>query len=169
MPTIRREEDRDRASVYRVNEQAFARPGEARLVDALRIGAHPTISLVAEQAGQVIGHIFFSPVIIESDGSASTALGLAPLAVLPDWQRQGVGAQLVRAGLEECQRLGQNVVVVLGHPEYYPRFGFVPAARLGLRCEYPVPDEVFLVAELTPGALAGRRGLVKYGPEFQQL
>jgi putative acetyltransferase len=150
MLLIRREEERDQAGVFRVNELAFGRPGEAQLVDALRKGAQPTISLVAEQASQVVGHIFFSPVTIEAAGGVSMAIGLAPMAVLPDWQRQGIGSQLVRAGLEACQRLGQNVVVVLGHPEFYPKFGFVPAAHFGLRCEYPVPDDVFMVAELTP-------------------
>jgi putative acetyltransferase len=169
MLTIRREEDRDRVGVFRINELAFGRPGEAKLVDALRKGDQPTISLVAEQDSQVVGHIFFSPVSIESATKTSTAIGLAPMAVLPDRQRQGIGSQLVRAGLVECQRLGQYVVVVLGHPKFYPKFGFVPASRFGLRCEYAVPDDVFMVAELTPGALAVRPGLVKYGPEFQQL
>jgi len=169
MLTIRREEERDRGSVFRVNELAFGRSGEAKLVDALRAGAQPTISLVAEQEGQVVGHIFFSPVAIESETETSTAIGLAPMAVLPARQRQGIGSQLVRAGLAECQGLGQNAVVVLGHPEFYPRFGFVPASRFGLRCEYPVPDEVFMAAELAPGVLAGRQGLVKYGPEFASV
>jgi putative acetyltransferase len=87
------------------------------------------------------------------------------MAVLPEYQRQGIGSRLVREGLEECRRMGCDVVVVVGHPGYYPRFGFAPASRKGLRCEYPVPDEVFMVAELKPDALRGR-GLVKYRPEF---
>lgn len=165
MLTIRAETAADIPAVRRVNELAFGRPNEAALVDRLRAAARPHISLVAVRAAQVVGHIFFSPVTLEAEDAACAILGLAPLAVVPEYQRQGIGAQLVRAGLSACRRLGCAVVVVLGHPEYYPRFGFVPASRKGLRCEYPVPDEVFMVAELTPNALSGR-GLVRYRPEF---
>jgi putative acetyltransferase len=91
------------------------------------------------------------------------------MAVLPEYQKQGLGSQLVREGLKKCRPIGCNVVVVVGHPEYYPRFGFVPAGQKELRCEYPVPDEVFMVAELKPGALDGQRGLVKYRPEFGEV
>lgn len=91
------------------------------------------------------------------------------MAVLPEYQKQGIGSRLVRDGLKECQRLNQNIVVVLGHPGYYPRFGFIPASKKGLRCEYQAPDEAFMVAELIPGALGGRQGLVKYRPEFNDL
>jgi putative acetyltransferase len=162
MLVIRAETAEDIPAVRRVNELAFGQPDEADLVDALRATAQPHISLVAVSDGRVVGHIFFSPVTLEAQDSI---LGLAPMAVLPEYQRQGIGSRLVREGLKECQRIGCDVVVVLGHPEYYPRFGFVPASRKGLRCEYPVPDEVFMVAELKPNALTGR-GLVKYRPEF---
>jgi putative acetyltransferase len=164
--TIRLESAEDIPAVRRVNELAFGSPDEASLVDALRAVSDPQISLVAVEDGQIVGHIFFSPVSIESEDSNASALGLAPMAVLPQYQRQGVGSQLVREGLKECQRIGCHVVVVLGHPEYYPRFGFVPASQKGLRSEYPVPDEVFMVVELKPGALGNQRGLVKYRPEF---
>ena len=166
---IRAETADDYAAVRQVNERAFGRPDEARLVDRLRTVADPQISLVAVSQGQVVGHIFFSPVSIELNDSGAVTLGLAPMAVLPEHQKQGIGSQLVRAGLQECQRIGCQVVVVLGHPDYYPRFGFVPAKQKGLTCEYPVPAEVFMVAELTPGALAGLRGLVKYHPEFSAI
>ena len=168
MVTVRAEIAEDIPAVRRVNELAFGRPNEAALVDALRAAASPYISFVAVEDGRVVGHIFFSPVSIGSGESAPQAMGLGPMAVLPEYQRRGVGSRLVRAGLEECRRVGCNVVVVLGHPEYYPRFGFVPASRKGLRCEYPVPDEAFMVAELEPEALGGRRGLVKYRPEFAE-
>lgn len=167
MTIIRRETEADSPAVRGVNERAFGREDEANLVDALRATARPMISLVAEdENGRIVGHIFFSPVRIESEASAFMALGLAPMAVLPELQRRRIGSELVRRGLEECQSLGHDVVVVLGHPEYYPRFGFVPASRKGLTCEYDVPEEVFMVAELRDGALAGRKGLVKYLPEF---
>jgi putative acetyltransferase len=138
-------------------------------VDALRENARPYISLIAARDGEVGGHIFFSPVSIESEEESFAAMALAPMAVLPEYQNQGIGSKLVREGLRECQRIGENIVVVLGHPRYYPRFGFMPASLKGLRSEYDVPDEVFMVAELTPGALNGRRGLVKYHPEFSRV
>ncbi|MGH9900227.1 MAG: GNAT family N-acetyltransferase, partial [Pyrinomonadaceae bacterium] len=169
MTIVRPEGPEDFAAVRRVNEAAFGRPEEADLVDALRAAARPLLSLVAVENNRVVGHILFSPVAIESgesESARSTALGLAPMAVLPEFQNRGVGSALVRRGLEECLRLGFPVVVVVGHPEYYPRFGFAPARPKGLDCEYPVPDEVFMVAELSPGALRGVRGVVKYRPEF---
>ena len=168
MITIRSETAVDRRAVREVNERAFDRPNEAALVDAVCAAADPIVSLVAIDNEHVVGHILFSPVSIEDDDSGRLAMGLAPMAVLPDYQRQGIGSQLVRAGLNECQRIGCSVVVVLGHPEYYPRFGFIPASRKGLRSEYPVPDEVFMIVELKHGALDNRRGLIKYHPEFAE-
>ena len=169
MIVIRDETTADQPQIRRVNELAFARQNEANLVDALREKAAPIISLVATLDERVVGHIFFSPVTIESDDGVFAAMGLAPMAVLPEYQNRGIGSQLVREGLKECQRLGQDIVVVLGHPEFYPRFGFVPASLKGLRSEYDVRDEVFMSLELKEGALAGRRGLVKYHPEFAKL
>ena len=169
MTAVRHEVAEDRAAIRRVNELAFGRSNEADLVDALREVALPHISLVALIDGQVTGHIFFSPVSIESDEDSITAMGLAPMSVLPDHQNQGIGTLLVREGLKECRRIGYSIVVVVGHPKYYPRFGFEPAGPKGLRSEYDVPEEVFMVAELTEGALAGRRGLVKYHPEFSKV
>ena len=168
MVTVRAENSDDIAAVRRVNELAFGGPTEAALVDALRNAANPYISLVAIESGQVVGHIFFSPVSIESQDTVSTAMGLAPMAVLPKHQNRGVGSWLVQEGLRECARIGCDLVVVLGHPDYYPRFGFVPAYQRGLRCAYPVPPEAFMVAELKPGALTGRQGLVKYRPELDR-
>jgi putative acetyltransferase len=166
---VRTEKAEDHESVRRVNELAFGRRNEADLVDALRENARPYVSLVAVVDEQVVGHIFFSPVSIETDTDTFNAMGLAPMAVLPSHQNQGIGSQLVREGLKECQRIGEDIVVVLGHSNYYPRFGFVPARSKGLRSEYDVPDEAFMVAELTEDALDGRSGLVKYHPEFGKV
>lgn len=166
MIAVRPENATDRAAIHRVNERAFGRANEAALVDALRQNAQPHISLVAVDGEDVLGHIFFSPVSIAAVDGESIALGLGPMAVLPEYQRQGIGSRLVRCGLDACVRLGHGVVVVLGHPHFYPRFGFAPAVTKGLRSEYRVPDEVFMVAELSPGALRARTGLVKYRPEF---
>lgn len=169
MVLVRAEIPGDIPAIQRINDLAFAQPNEALLVDALRRAAGTYLSLVAEQGGQVVGHLLFTKVRVESDAGSWDALGLAPMAVLPERQRQGIGSQLVRSGLDACVRHGYTVVVVLGHPSYYPRFGFVPAVTKGLRCEYPVPDEAFMVAELAPGALDGRTGLVKYRPEFAEV
>lgn len=180
MLVIRPEAAEDAAAVRLVNEQAFARPNEADLVAALRANASPIISLVAELDGLVVGHILFSPVLVETRPGASpsegappsgpfTALGLGPMAVLPAYQQQGIGSALARAGLAACRDLGQEIVVVLGHPDFYPRFGFAPARARGLYSEYDVPDDVFMVVELREGALAGRSGLVRYRPEFSAV
>ena len=166
---VRTETPEDHKSVWHVNELAFGQCNEADLVDALRANARPYISLVAVVDEQVVGHIFFSPVSVESGSSAFTAMGLAPMAVLPEYQNKGIGSQLVREGLKACQRLGHDIVVVLGHANYYPRFGFAPASLKGLRSEYDVPDDVFMVTELVPCALEGRRGLVKYHAEFGKV
>jgi len=166
MLTVRAETTRDYAEVRRVNEAAFGRADEAVLVETLRTAVRPYVSLVAVEGGQLVGHIFFSPVWIEADASVTQALGLGPMAVLPEWQRRGVGSRLVREGLQECLRRGSEVIVVLGHPEFYPRFGFVRASEKGLRSEYQVPDEAFMVAELRAGALDGLSGLVKYHEVF---
>ena len=162
---IRAERDTDRAAVHALNAAAFPTPLEADLVDALRREAHPLVSLVAERDGTVVGHILFSPVTHENSPGLRI-MGLAPMAVAPDHQRSGIGSALVRAGLDECRQLGCAAVVVLGHPEYYPRFGFSPSVRWGIRSEYDVPDEVFMALELVPGALHGAAGTVRYHPAF---
>ncbi|HEY9826583.1 MAG TPA: N-acetyltransferase, partial [Stenomitos sp.] len=129
-----------------------------------------TVSFVAVKLKQIVGHIFYSPVEIEGEcGNHLFMLGLAPIAVLPEYQRQGIGKLLIQHSLAECSRLGAKAVVVLGHPEYYPKFGFVPAKEKRLRCEYTVPDEAFMVLELEKGALEGCAGIVKYHSEFNQL
>ncbi len=165
----RLETQADYDAIRHINEAAFETPAEAKLVDALRVSVASYISLVAERDGNVLGHILFTPVTVDSGDTQWSALGLAPMAVAPDNQRQGIGSSLVRAGLAECRSIGQPVVFVLGHPKYYPRFGFVPAPPLGLTCEYPVPDEVFMVAELEPDAIRSRTGLVRYAPAFNDL
>jgi putative acetyltransferase len=131
----------------------------------LRRHAAPIISLVAEEDANIVGHILFSPVMLAGEGSP-TLMGLAPMAVVPARQRQGIGSSLVSEGLERCRRINAAAVVVLGHPEYYPRFGFVPGSRLSLRCEYDVPENVFMVRELHEGALRGFAGIVRYHPVF---
>lgn len=163
---IRRETDEDIPGIYEVNRSAFGRVNEAELVDKLRLDHAITLSLVAMDDGQVVGHILISPVTIDSDGSQWSAVALGPMAVLPSYQKQGVGSQLIRAAFAELIRAGHFVVIVLGHPEYYPRFGFKPSKPLGIQWEISVPEDVFMVAELKDGALGGKTGVVRYHPAF---
>ena len=165
--SVRQERPEDVPAIRDVNEQAFGRVDEADIVDALRKRGAVSISLVAIQEDQVVGHILFSPVTIKSEHSSFEAIALGPMAVLPSHQRQGIGSQLVRAGLEQCKKLGQSIAIVLGHPEFYPRFGFKPSRPFGIRWENDVSPEVFMVAELSEGALNGRSGVVVYQPEFR--
>ncbi len=165
---IRAEEQSDRADVHALNVSAFATPAEADLVDALRAEAKPVVSLVAEQDGAVVGHILFSPVTL-SGGAGLKIMGLAPMAVAPSRQRRGIGCALVRAGLERCRALGVGAVVVLGHPGYYPRFGFSPSSRFGIDSEYDVPAEAFMVCELEPGFLREAAGTIRYHAAFADV
>jgi len=165
---IRGEERGDWALVHAVNESAFPTPAEANLVDALREQAEPLVSLVAEDHGAIVGHILFSPVSL-SGHSSLKIMGLGPMAVAPEHQRKGIGTALVRGGLEQCRTLGIGAVVVLGHPSYYPRFGFSPSSRFGIGCEYDVPEEVFMVVELESGFLRGASGKITYHGAFKNV
>lgn len=169
MLTIRRETPDDISAIHHVHTVAFGQRNEADLVDALRQHHALTISLVAAQDGYLVGHIAFSPVTITSRTVTMTALGLAPMAVLPAYQRRGIGSHLVEAGLTACYNTPYGVVVVLGHPPYYSRFGFTPAKPVGIMWEHDVPDEAFMVKEIKAGTLARTRGVVQYHPEFAMV
>ena len=127
-----------------------------------------TISLIAVKECRIVGHIAFILVAVKSAGAGFKAVILAPMAVLSECQGQGIGTQLVKAGLEQCRNLGYEVVVVVGHPQYFPHFGFTMAGQKGISCEFEVPQEAFMLLELQPDALAGRTGMVKFQPEFQE-
>ncbi|MDJ0752389.1 MAG: N-acetyltransferase [Ardenticatenaceae bacterium] len=170
MLTIRKEHRDDQPAVFHVNKTAFGRADEAWLVDKLR--ERPGIefiSLVAELNREIIGHILFTPVTVQDGPITWEAIALGPMAILPPYQNQGFGSELIRAGLEACLTAGHTVVFVLGHSNYYPRFGFVKAQSKGLRWEQNAPPEAFMVAELQPGALDGRQGIVSYLPEFTDI
>jgi putative acetyltransferase len=170
MEILRDEQASDHAAIAAVNRAAFEGPAEAELVDALRAAGALTLSLVATADGELVGHVAFSPVTITGAAAGTTsAIGLAPMAVLPSWQRRGVGTRLVAEGLERLRVAGHRAVVVLGHPAYYPRHGFSPASRFGLRWEHRAPDEAFMALELVPGALAEMGGVVRYHPEFDRF
>ncbi len=146
MVIIRREKPEDIKQIHSVNEQAFEAPEEARIVDDLCEKCPDTLSLVAEDEGEIVGHIFFSPVKIEASGTVIKGMGLAPMAVRPDRQRQGIGSHLVRAGLEILEEQGCAYVIVAGHPGFYPMFGFESASKYHLTCQWEgVPDEAFMI------------------------
>lgn len=168
---IRSETAADYEAIFTINNSAFKTDDEARLVSTLRKqGAFdPKLSLVAECDGSLVGHILFTPVEIVGEADAVKALGLGPMAVMPNHQRQGIGSKLVREGLSVCKRLEHKLVFVLGHPKFYPRFGFLPASSKGCKSTFPVPDEIFMVRKLIPGGCNGVTGTVKYHPEFMLL
>ncbi|MDH3387201.1 MAG: N-acetyltransferase [Gammaproteobacteria bacterium] len=165
---IRAQLDQDRAAVRAVNRAAFGSDAEADLVDAVRTDARPLVSLVATDGDEIVGHILFSSATLAADPDARV-MALGPMSVAPQRQRQGIGSALVQAGLDECRRLGCEAVFVLGHPHYYPRFGFVPASKFAISSRYEVPADVFMAMELAPGALTGKAGIMSYHEAFDGL
>ena len=179
MIVIRQEEPADIAAVRAINEVAFAphtreekkasQSEEAGIVDAIRSACPDVVSLVAVDAGRIVGHVFFSPVFVSTAGGPIQGMGLGPMAVVPDRQRQGIGSLLVQAGIAAMRERGCPFVIVLGHPEYYPRFGFVPASQHGLSCQWNgVPDQVFLVLVLDEQTISSLSGVARYRDEFDQ-
>ncbi len=165
MIEIRREEPQDRDAVHRLNLAAFADGPEASLVDELRASCGDYLGFVAVDGGVVVGHILFTPVTI--DGCSVVGMGLAPMAVLPSRQRAGVGSRLVRHGLDHVRRSGCPFVIVLGHPAFYPRFGFEVASKYGLVCQWPgVPDDAFMVVVIDGAGLPEAGGVARYRVEF---
>jgi putative acetyltransferase len=167
MVSVREEEAKDVAAIRLVNERAFGRPEEADLVDRLRAACGDLLSLVAEDQGEIVGHILFSPATIESERGVIQGVGLAPMAVLPERQRQGVGSALVKRGLSMLRERGVPFVIVLGHPDYYPLLGFERASNYGLRSQWAgVPDAAFMVLRLNKPMLNGVTGVARYRQEF---
>jgi putative acetyltransferase len=167
--SVRTESAADHRATFEVVQRAFGRHAEARLVDALRRSPafSAELSLVAERNGRIVGHLLFSRITVRTPTTAVAALALAPLSVHPDFQNQGIGMQLTRAGLDRCRRLGHTLVIVLGHRKYYPRFGFTPARPQGITAPFPLEnDDAFMVLELVPGALRDVSGVVEYPPPF---
>lgn len=180
MISIRPEAPTDRKAIYRVHRTAFGQPQEPELVDALRRAGAASVSLVAvhrteneneqEPTEDVVGHILFSPVsVVDGDRTVGSGLGLAPMAVLPGIQHQGIGSKLVHAGIEACREADVAFLVVLGHEHFYPRFGFRPARPQGLLCGWPVPDPVWMALPLRSDALDGVAGHVRYHAAFDAL
>jgi len=147
--------------------EAFDTDAEANLVDILRKSGTPIISLVAEEKGKLVGHILFSSVTLSENKRNISIAGLGPMAVLPERQNQGIGSRLVEVGLKECERSSYEAVIVLGHPDYYPRFGFLPSVNYGIKSEFDVPEEVFMVKEIHAGALDDCSGAIRYHHAFK--
>ncbi len=165
--TIRPEEPADFDAITRVNDQAFGQPNEGELVCSLRTSKEfiPELSLIAVYNGQVIGHILFTISTINKHVS----LTLAPLAVTPEYQNQGIGSRLIVSSRERARQLGYTSINVVGHPEYYPRFGFRKASQWKLELPFEVPDEVFMALELEKNALYNISGTVVLPAAFNKF
>jgi len=166
---IRREVPGDVPQIRRVNELAFGRRAEADVIDRLRRVCPDFISFVAALKGQILGHILFTPAWLGAANSRVDGMGLAPLAVLPEFQNQGIGGSLIQAGLLEIQKCGWPFVIVLSHPGYYPRFGFETASRHDIRCEYEdMPNESFMIRVFNPSRLPSEGSVAYYCPEWAE-
>jgi len=166
---IREETPADHAPILEVNRQAFGGDAEANLVDRLQNSGAVVVSLVAAADEQIVGHILFSDLTIETEHGITPAVSLAPMAVLPQFQGRGIGSALVRRGLELCRERGRSIVIVLGHPEYCPRFGFSTELAKPLHSPYSGAGAAWMALELVPGALDGVRGTVRYPEAFNTL
>ena len=164
---IRAEEAGDVPGIRDVNRRAFGREDEARLVDDLRDGGYARLSLVAEEGGRLVGHVMFSEAAIRTASGEIGALAVGPVGVIPDRQRRGVGSALIREGLGRCARAGHSIVVLLGHPDYYPRFGFSAERAGNLSSAYS--GEAFMALELVSGALSGVVGEFEFAPPFEAV
>ncbi|MFV0419265.1 MAG: GNAT family N-acetyltransferase [Dysgonomonas sp.] len=171
MVEIRQEEANDFPAVYDVNFKAFKRKVEARLVDRLRLSKAfiPELSLVATIGKKVVGHILFTKIMIVDGDKETPSLALAPMAVVPDMQREGVGTKLIHYGFDKAKELGYKSVIVFGHAEYYPKLGFVPTSKWQIKPPYNVPENSFLGIELIKDGLTGVKGTVRYSKEFEEI
>ena len=174
---VRPERPNDIEAIDNLLKRAFGGTEESTLVRALRASDYfvPPLALVAEEQDEegenrIVGYILFSRISIETHDGEGPALALAPMAVAPERQRQGIGTQLILTGLEACRQLGHSIVVLVGHPQYYPRFGFEPARAYDLKLPFAVPDEAFMALELLHGALnTARGGNVRFSPPFEAV
>jgi len=166
--TLRPETSKDYQDITRINDSAFEQKNEGIIIESLRKNKNfvPELSIVAEKDEMIIGHILFFPVQIKSKDNSYRTVSLAPMAVLPEYQNQGVGGKLVKYGLEKCREKGYQSVIVLGHPEYYPRLGFEKASKWGIRPPFEAPDEAFMAIELVEGGLKDVSGVVEYPGEY---
>lgn len=169
MLIIRQEEPRDYEAVRIINDKAFNQPVEGNIIETLRKSDAMILSLVAEHGNKVVGHIFFSEVSLDDHPEITGAMGLAPMAVLPEYQGMGIGKELVGKGIEMLKNRAAPLIIVLGHPEYYPRFGFEPASGYGLKCQWQgIPDEAFMVLILDREKMKNVSGVIRYREEWNE-
>jgi len=168
---IRPETNRDYAKITEINDLAFEQQNEGILITKLRKSKNyiRELSLVAEVGCEIIGHILFYPIKINSDSSTYKSLALAPMAVHPFYQNKGIGSNLVNEGLKLAKKQNFKSVIVVGHPEYYPRFGFVPASKWNIKAPFEVPDNAFMALELIKNELSNKSGVVEYSEEFNEV
>lgn len=166
---ITEENESDFDQVWNLNVKVFGREDEAKLVNMLRNSGISYISLTAKKNNKILGHILFTPVKLIGNNKNLKIMGLGPMAVKPGYQRKGIGTKLILAGIDACKNKGYDAVVVLGHPEYYPRFGFVPSSNYGITCEYDAPAEAFMIMELTNSALKENTGTIQYHEAFNAV
>lgn len=164
---VRPETIEDIPGIRKVEEAAFGRLTEADLVDLCRERGNAALSLVAVEADQILGHILFTPVTLKPPHPGWNGLGVGPVAVLPEFQRNGIGSRLMTIGLEICRTHGYDFIVLLGDPAYYCHFGFIPGREFDLSSDYGDGDD-FQARELTPRVLRGAKAVVKYVPEFKE-
>ena len=162
---VREERPADVEAVRDLNRRAFGQDQEGNIVDALRANGGALLSLVAVKQGRVVGHIMYSPISVARVAGAA----LGPMAVQPEHQRQGIGSRLVEEGNRKLKDAGCPFIVVVGHPEFYPRFGFTPAGARGITCEWELPAEVFMMLILDDEKVRGVSGLAKYRDEFSTV
>lgn len=168
---IRQELKEDLARIKEINDQAFGQEGEGRLVNKLREKDQfiSELSLVAETDETVVGHILFYPVKINSNLEKHTTLSLGPMSVLPKYQKKGIGGKLISEGLKRAKDVGFRSVIVVGHPEYYPKFGFTKASNWSIKVPFDSPDEAFMALEIVKGELQDKSGIIEYPLEFMEL
>lgn len=165
---IRQEKQQDIAAIRELNDLAFGQPIEGAIVDKLREKCDEFISFVAVKRGQILGHILFTPAIIETKTGVINGLGLAPMAVRPDHQRTGIGTRLANTAIKQIKNTNCPFIIVLGHPEYYRRFGFESAVRYGITSEWDVPVEAFMIMILNEQPMRNSSGVAKYRPEWNE-
>ncbi len=166
---IRPEQPDDINDIRDINKKAFGQAQEANIVDNIRRNCDDILSLVAIDKDKLVGHILFSPVTIEDDKKKVIGMGLAPMAVLPEFQRQGIGSQLINRGIEELRKTKCPFIIVLGHEDYYPGFGFEPASRFGIKCQWEgIPDNAFMILWLDKSVMNQTSGVAKYRSEFNE-